>query len=154
MNYNEILKKIMKEEHIGLEQASIKLIKIIDEKINSELESLKNVLSDEDVEKIKLLLITLKGSADNEVLDRYYAKTPSIKTKKGQSMLANGKVIDEYEITSMIKPICENIVKYRTVNDELKGSLENAKKYDELYLEKSEYWKNLNKQKSNIEQQH
>ena len=69
-------------------------------------------------------------------------------------MLANGKVIDEYEITSMIKPICENIVKYRTVNEELKGSLENAKRYDELYLEKSEYWKNLNKQKSNIEQQH
>ncbi len=138
MNYNEILKKIMRNEHVGLEQASLKLIKILDEKINSELDSLKDVLSDEDVEKIKILLLDLKGSADNEILDRYYSKTPSIKTLKRHSMLANGKVIDEYKITSMIKPICENIVKYRIVNDELRASLENARRYDELYIEKSE----------------
>lgn len=110
MNYNEILKKIMRNEHVGLEQASLKLIKILDEKINSELDSLKDVLSDEDVEKIKILLLDLKGSADNEILDRYYSKTPSIKTLKRRSMLANGKVIDEYKITSMIKPICVLII--------------------------------------------
>lgn len=152
MNYNEILKKMMREQHIGLEQASKKLIKIIDEKINLELESLKNYLSDDDIEKIKMLLLTLNGSADNEILDRYYSKTPSFKTIKGFSMLANGKVVEEYEITSMIKPICENIVKYKIINDELNASLENAKKYDELYIEKSQYWKNLNKQKSDVEQ--
>lgn len=72
------------------------------------------------------------------IISIIYSKTPSIKTLKRHSMLANGKVIDEYKITSMIKPICENIVKYRIVNDELRASLENARRYDELYIEKSE----------------